>query len=128
MLKFLSVSLFVIIFVTGTMQGQMLATEQQTPQVRESRNNLKQVFSKETEKLKSESTAIDTRKMDQARRQTPKKTSFLKSYTFMVIVIVVLMVGLAVVLAKNTRRCVRRSPENCSFTEDTNCECVEYAP
>ena len=122
MLKPMSVFLFVVMFVTGTMHGQTLSNP---PKPKESRVELKQVFSRETEKLKSESSVLDAKKMDKMRRQTPQKT-WTPKFTLMVTLIVVALVGLAVVLAYNTKRCIRREPRGCSFTDDIGCECLEY--
>lgn len=122
MLKPMSVFLFVVMFISGTMHGQTLS---KPPKPKESQAELKQLFSRETEKLKSESSVLDAKKMDQMRRQTPQKTWTTK-YTLMVTLIVVVLVGLVAVIAYNSKRCIRREPRGCSFTDDIGCECLEY--
>lgn len=108
-------------FATGTMHGQTLSNPSQ-----ESRMNLKQAIARETEKLKNESAAIDPKKMEKMQQQSPQKTWNTKS-VLIITGIVVVLVGLAVVLAHNSKRCVRRNPSGCSFADDINCQCTEYA-
>lgn len=121
MLKMITVSLLATVFVTGTMRGQSLSAS--SP---ENRINLREAVAKETEKLKSESAAIDPKKMEKMQRQAPQKKWSGRDKVILT-AIVVALVGLAVVLAYNSKRCIKRSPPGCSFTEDIDCECVEYA-
>jgi hypothetical protein len=122
MLKLTSVFLFVVMFTTATMNAQTLSS---APPTQGSKTNLSRVFSKETSKLKSESATVDPKKMDKIRRQVPQRNWTTKD-KILVAAIVVALVGLAVVLAYNSKRCIRRSPSGCSFTDDLDCECVEY--
>lgn len=121
MWKTITVFLLATMFITGTMDAQTLSAPSE-----ESRQNLRQAISKETEKLKTESAVLDVKKIEKMERQTPQKKWDNKS-KLIVIGIVVALVGLAVVLALNSRRCIKRRPEGCSFADDINCECVEYA-
>ena len=120
MSKFLAIMLSITIFVSGTMNAQTVAP------MNENQPNLREAVSKETGKLKSESAELDVKAMEKSQRQTPKK-KFWNKNTVIITGIVVALVGLAVVLMLTTKRCVRRSPSGCNFTEDVNCECLEYA-
>lgn len=110
-------------FSTVTMHAQTLPD---LPPVKESRTDLRQTFAKETQKLKNESAAVDAKEMDKIRRQVPKN-NWTKKQVILVSAIVVALVGLAIVLAYNTKRCVRREPSGCNFNDDFDCQCVEYA-
>jgi hypothetical protein len=66
MLKLTSVFLFVVMFTTATMHAQTLP---QPARQQESKTNLRQVFSKETQKLKSESSTLDAKKLEKSARQ-----------------------------------------------------------
>jgi hypothetical protein len=124
MLKLTSVFLFVVMFTTTAMHAQTLPSPANQ---QGSQPNLSRVFSKETAKLKSESASVDAKKMDKIRRQAPQKKWGTKEKLILATIIVAL-VGLAVVLAYNTKRCIRRSPSGCDFTDTTRtCECLEYA-
>ena len=121
MLKLIAVFLLMAMLISGTMQGQVLSDSS-----RNSQNNLREVIARETEKHNGESVTVDAKKMDKMQRQTPPKNWDTKS-TLIITGIIVVLVGLAVVLAYNSKRCIRRSPSGCSFTDDINCECTEYA-
>lgn len=120
MLKLTAVILSITMFVTGTMNAQTVAVSSQNAP------DLKEAFSRESEKLKSESAEIDFKKLEKASRQTPQK-NWNKKNTLIIGGIIGALVVLAVVLALTTKRCVKRSPSNCNFAEDTNCQCLEYA-
>ena len=124
MLKLTSVFLFVVMFTTATMHAQTLPPAK--PQ--ESKTNLSRVFSKETQKIKSESGALDAKKLEKSARQnTPGGMS--KTKTKWIIALAIIGVVVAVVIGiKYTKRCIRREPRGCDFTDTTMpCECVEYA-
>ena len=123
MLKLTSAFLFTVMCSIVTLHAQTL---RDIPKVRETRTDLRQVISKETQKIKSESAAVDAKKMDKIRRQVPGN-NWTKKEVILISAIVVALVGLAIVLAYNTKRCVRREPSGCNFNDDINCECVEYA-
>lgn len=120
MSRLIAILLSITIFVSGTMNAQTVAP------MNENAPKLREAVSKETEKLKSESAEIDVKKLEKASRQTPQK-GWSKKEKWLMTGIVVALVGLAVVLVLTTKRCTKRSPSNCSFTEDTNCQCLEYA-
>ncbi len=123
MFKLTTVFLFIVMFSTVTMHAQSLPD---LPQVRESRTDLRQAVSNETQKIKNESAAVNVKEMDKIRRQVPKN-NWTKKEVILLSAIVVALVGHAVVLAYNTKRCVRREPSGCNFNDDINCQCVEYA-
>lgn len=119
MLKLTSLLLFVVVFVTGTMNAQTL---QKAP---DKQTNLKKVFAGETAKIKSQSAMLDVRQMEKMQRQVPR-SNWTKGQTWLVISLIALGV-LAVVLALVTKRCIRREPRGCDFTQtDTPCRCLEY--
>ncbi len=120
MLKPLTLFLLTTMLVTGTMHGQTLSNPSKESQI-----NLRQAISRETEKLKNESTVIDAKKMEKIQQQSPQKKWNTKS-VLIITGIVVVLVGLAVVLAHNSKRCIRRNPSGCNFADDINCQCVEY--
>jgi hypothetical protein len=128
MLKLTSLFLFVVFFTATTMPAQTLEKlpPPQPSQIKQTGPDLRQVFSKESQKLKSESGKLDAKMMDKLRRQGPRNNWSTKT-TILVTVLVVVLVGLAVVLAYNSKRCIRRSPSNCNFAEDPDCECLEYS-
>jgi hypothetical protein len=121
MLKPIAVFLLTVMFITGTMQAQTLSNPPQ-----ESQLNLKQAVSRETEKIKNESAVIDAKKLDKIERQASQKTSG-SNHKVIIAGVVVALVVLAVVLAFTTKRCIKREPQGCSFNDDINCQCVEYA-
>jgi hypothetical protein len=122
MMKLITVFLTVTIFVTGTMQAQSL------PQpAMQNQSNLKQVFAEETEKLKAESATLDAKKLEKIERQNAPKKGWTTKSKVLIIVTVAALVGLAIILAANTKRCVKRSPSGCNFADDINCQCLEYA-
>jgi Flp pilus assembly protein TadB len=125
MLKLTSLFLFVVIFTTATMHAQTLPPPPAKQQ--ESQPNLRQVFSKETQKLKSESSTLDAKKLEKASRQN-KQGGMSKTKTKWIIALVIVGVVVAVVLGiKYTKRCIRREPRGCDFTDTTtSCECLEY--
>lgn len=124
MLKLTTVFLFVIFFTAANIPAQTLSKA--PPETRQTSPDLRRVFSKETQKLKNESGSVDAKKMDKLRRQGPRSNWSTKT-TILVTVLIVVLVGLAVVLAYNSKRCIRRDPPNCNFVEDANCECLEYS-
>lgn len=125
MLKLTSLFLFVVMLTTTTMQAQTLP---QTVRQQESKPNLRQVFSKETEKLKSESSTIDSKKMEKSARQNTKG-GMSKTKTKWIIALIIVGFAVGIFLAvKYTKRCIRRDPPGCDFTDTTTrCECLEYA-
>ena len=120
MLKLITVFLLMTMFVTGTIHGQTLSDPS-----KESRINLRQAIARETEKLKNESAAIDVEKIKKMRQQSPQKSHKTRN-TLILTALVVVLVGLAVVLAHNSKRCIRRNPSGCNFADDINCQCIEY--
>lgn len=123
MIKLIAVFLTLTIFLTGTMQGQSLPQ----PPIQQNQSNLRQVFTEETEKLKAESAVLDTKKLEKIERQNAPQKGWTTKRKVLIIVTVVALVGLAIVLAANTKRCVKRSPSGCNFADDINCQCLEYA-
>lgn len=120
MLKLTSLFLIVVIFMTGTIPAQ---TVSKSPELRENRSDLKQVFSKETEKLKNESTVVDAKMMDKTRRQVPKQ-GWTKTEKTIMVVFVVGLAALLFVVIKYGKNCIRYE-NNCS-PADEGCYCAEY--
>ena len=122
MLKLLNVILLVTMFVTGTIHGQTLSKSSA-----ESQANLRQAILRETEKIKNESAAFDPSKIDKMQHQAQKKKTWSTKNTLIVTVVVGALVGLAIILALNSKRCIKRNPPSCSFVDDADCQCLEYA-
>lgn len=121
MLKLTALLLSVTLFVTGTMHAQTVNSSKGNS------TDLKTAITLETEKIESESGKIDAKKLEKIERQRQPQRNSWNGKKTLIIVTIAALVGLAVVLALTTKRCIKRSPSNCSFTEDTNCECLEYA-
>ncbi len=121
MLKLLSVFLFVIMFTTATMHAQILP---EPPQSKESRTNLKQVFSKETDKIKSESSVIDAKSMEKAQRQKTTRSKWTGKQTALIVLFAVGVAALVFVLIKYGKNCLRYE-NNCNPSDD-GCYCAEY--
>jgi uncharacterized membrane protein len=122
MLKIITLFLLVTIFLTGTMQAQTLSDLSKSKQM-----NLRQTIAKETEKLQQESAIIDAEKMEKSeRQQQPPQKFWTKRNTLIVIGVTALIIGVVIIAAKYSKRCIRRSPAGCNFGDDINCECVEY--
>jgi cobalamin biosynthesis Mg chelatase CobN len=124
--KLISVFLFVVMFTTATMHAQTLPQPVVKPQ--ESKPNLSQVFSKETQKIKSESSTIDAKKMEKVARQN-KQSSWSKNKMKWIVALILVSFAVVIILGvKYTKRCIRREPRGCDFSDTTTpCECLEYA-
>jgi len=125
MLKLTAVFLFVVMFTTATMHAQTLPVPAKQ---QESQTNLRQFFSKETQKIKSESSTPDAKTLAKSARQN-NKGGWSKTKTRWIIALVVIGFAVAIYLGvKYTKRCIRRDPPGCDFTDTTRtCECLEYA-
>lgn len=125
MLKLTSLFLFVVMFTTATMNAQTLPAPAKQ---QESQTNLRQVFSKETEKIKSESSTLDTKKLEKNARQN-KQSSWSKNKMKWIVALILVSFAVVIILGvKYTKRCIRREPRGCDFTDTTTpCECLEYA-
>ena len=122
MLKLIALLLSVTVFITGTMHAQTAASTNQGAA------KLRDVIAKHSEEIKNESAAVNPEKLEKIERQPPQTPN--KSWNgrrTLIIVTLAALVGLAVVLALTTKRCVKRSPEGCNFVDDANCKCLEYA-
>jgi hypothetical protein len=125
MVKLTSVFLFVVMFTTATMHAQTLPPPAKQ---QESQTSLRQVFSKETQKLKSESSTLDAKKMEKANRQAPQSSWSKNKMKWIVALILVSFAVVIILGVKYTKRCIRRDPEGCDFTDTSQrCECLEYA-
>jgi cobalamin biosynthesis Mg chelatase CobN len=125
MLKLTSVFLFVVMFTTATMHAQTLPQPVKPP---ESKTNLSQVFAKETQKIKSESSTIDAKKMEKLARQN-KQSSWSRNKMKWIVALILVSFAVVIILGvKYTKRCIRRAPAGCDFSDTTTpCECLEYA-
>jgi len=106
--------------MTGTIPAQ---TVSKPSEFRENRSDLKQVFSRETEKLKKDSTVIDAKIMDKTRRQVPKQ-GWTKTEKTVMVLFVVGLAALLFVAIKYGKNCIRYE-NNCS-PSDEGCLCEEY--
>ncbi len=124
MLKLTTVFLFVVMFITSTMHAQTLPNKLQ---IKENGTNLKQVFDQETDKIKQESSVIDSKKMEKSERKQTKRNNWSRTKTVFLLIIIGFAVGIFLAV-KYTKRCIRRDPPGCDFTDTTmRCECLEYA-
>jgi hypothetical protein len=121
MLKLTSVFLFVIMCSLVPLHAQSVPD---LPKARGARTDLRQAISKETQKIKSESLAIDAKKMEKLRRQVPKKNWTAKK-TAIVILIAVGIAALVFLLVKYGKECLRYE-NDCNPAIDENCYCEEY--
>jgi hypothetical protein len=123
MLKIITLFLSVTMFVTGTIHAQTLPDSSNNKQI-----NLRQAIAIETEKLKQESAVVDMKKMEKSQRQQQQPQKFwTKRNTLIVVGVTALIIGVVIIAAKYSKRCIRRTPVGCNFGDDINCECVEYA-
>lgn len=121
MLKLTALLLSVTLFVTGTMYAQTVNSS------KENAVDLRTTIAMETEKIESDSGKIDAKKLEKIERQRQPQRNNWNGKKTLIIVTIAALVGLAVVLALTTKRCIKRSPSGCNFAEDINCECLEYA-
>ena len=124
MVKIITLFLSVTMFVTGTMHAQTLSDSSKNKQM-----NLQRAIAAETEKLKEESAVIDAKKMEKLQRQQQQQPQkfWNKRNTLIVVGVTALIIGVVIIAAKYSKRCIRRTPAGCNFGDDINCECVEYA-
>ena len=124
MLKIITLFLSVTMFVTSTIHAQTLSDSSNNKQM-----NLRQAIAIETEKLKQESAVVDAEKMERLHRQQQQQPQkfWTKKNTLIVVGVTALIIGVVIIAAKYSKRCIRRTPAGCNFGDDINCECVEYA-
>jgi hypothetical protein len=122
MFKLITVFLFTVVFVTGTMQAQ---TVSDLPKAKENRTDLRQVISKETQKLKNQSSSIDNKEMEKIARQQSSRSNWTKKQTAFLVIFAVAVAALVVLLVKYGKDCLRYE-NNCDPAFDENCYCEEY--
>ncbi len=131
MLKLTSVIMFVVMCTIVPLHAQSVPD---VPLVKETRtetrpatpNNLRQVFSKETQKIKSDSMSVDAKKMERLRLKQAKRGGWDKKTVAFMIVFAIAVTVLVVLLVKYGKECLRYY-NDCSPSED-GCYCEEYAP
>lgn len=121
MLKVTAVLLFLVMTSIVPLHAQ---TAPDVPRVRVSQNDLRQVISKQTKNIKSQSLAVDAKEMEKLRRQVPK-SRWTKTQTAITILVVVGIAALVFLLVKYGKDCLRYE-NNCN-PSDENCYCEEYA-
>jgi len=124
MTKLTAVILFVVIFSIVPLHAQRL-TDLPKTQI-SAQPDLKKVFSKETQKLKSQSATIDKKQMEKFGRQTTK-SNWTKNQTLFLVLFAVGVAALVFLVVKYGKDCLRYR-NDCSPSFDENCYCEEYAP
>ena len=130
MLKSISVLLFVVMCTIVPLHAQSVPD---IPAVRETRtetraaaqSDLRQVFSQETQKLKSDATSVDAKKMERLRLKQAKGGGWTKKQTAFLVVFAIAITALVIVLVKYGKDCLRYE-NNCNPGTDENCYCEEY--
>lgn len=130
MLKLISVILFVVMCSIVPLHAQSVPD---VPVVKETRtetraaaqNDLRQVFSSETQKLKSDSMSVDAKKMERLRLKQAKRSGWGKKETTFMIVFAIAITVLVVLLVKYGKECLRYE-NNCDPAFDESCYCEEY--
>lgn len=89
-------------------------------------SDLRQVFSKETQKIKSDSTSVDSKSMERLRLKQAKRSNWNKKQVTFLVVFAIAITVLVVLLVKYGKECLRYY-NDCSPSED-GCYCEEYAP
>ncbi|HEY8559162.1 MAG TPA: hypothetical protein VIL74_02080 [Pyrinomonadaceae bacterium] len=120
MLKSTSVLLFVVLVAIVPLHAQSLPD---VPRPRAAQTDLRNVVSRETQKIRSESLAVDAKKMEKLRRQVPRG-NWTKAEKTLVILTIVGIAALVFLLIKYGKDCVRY--ENDCSPADENCYCAEY--
>jgi hypothetical protein len=120
MLKPISLFLFVVMCTTATMQAQITTNP---PPIKQTRTNLSQVFSKETEKIKQENSVLDVKKLEKGQRQVPKNKWTGTQKTLLILGIIG-FAALLYVAIKYYHKCLRYE-DNCN-PADEGCYCAEY--
>lgn len=125
MLKIITVLLFVTLVTIVPLHAQSLPD---LPKAQiAAKTDLKKVFSKETDKLKSQSASIDKKQMEKLLRQQPAKKGLTKNQTIFLVLFAVGVAALIFLVVKYGKDCLRYE-NDCSPSFDENCYCEEYAP
>lgn len=122
MLKLTSAFLFVVMIALVPLYAQ---SAPDLPAIRAARTDLRQAISKETQKIKSESLALDAKKMEKLGRQVPKKSSWSKKDTAFLILFAIGVAALVFLVVKYGKDCLRYE-NDCNPSFDENCYCEEY--
>ncbi len=130
MLKVISVILFVVMCSIVPLQAQSVPN---IPAVKETRTetrtvtqtDLRQVFSNETQKIKSDSMSVDSKNMERLRLKQAKRGGWNKKMTTFIVVFAVAVAVLVFLVIKYGKDCLRYE-NNCDPAFDENCYCEEY--
>jgi hypothetical protein len=130
MLKLTAVFLFVVMCSIVPLHAQSVPD---VPAVKETRtetrtvtqSDLRQVFSNETQKLKSDSMSVDAKKMERLRLKQAKSGGWGKKETAFMVIFAIAVTVLVVLLVKYGKDCLRYE-NNCDPAFDENCYCEEY--
>ena len=131
MQKITAVILFVVMCSIVPLHAQSVpdvprVVEKRTETRVATQSDLRQVFSKETQKLKSDSTSIDSKSMERIRLKQTKSGGWGKKETAFMIVFAVAVAVLVFLVIKYGKDCLRYE-DDCDPAFDENCYCEEYA-
>lgn len=121
MIKLTSVLLFVVMFSIVPLTAQRLP-ELPKPQI--AQQDLRRAISRETQKIKAQSAAIDAKQMQKLLRQNSKNNWSAKK-TALIILLAVGVAALVFVVIKYGKNCLRYR-DDCNPAFDENCVCEEY--
>jgi hypothetical protein len=130
MLKLISAILFVVMCSIVPLYAQSIPD---VPAVKETRTatraasqaDLRQVFSKETQKLKSDSLSVDAKKMERLRLKQATRSGWTRKQTIAVVLFAVAVAAIVFFVIKYGKNCLRYE-NNCDPAFDENCYCEEY--
>ena len=131
MLKLTSVILFVVMCTIVPLHAQSVpdvpvVKEKRTETRAVTQNDLRQVFSSETQKIKSDSMSVNSKNMERLRLKQAKRSNWNNKTTVFLVVFAVAVAAIVFLVIKYGKDCLRYY-NDCSPSED-GCYCEEYAP
>ena len=131
MLKLIAVIMFVVMCTIVPLHAQSVPD---VPAVKETRtetrtvtqSDLRQVFSNETQKIKGDSTSVDSKNMERLQLKQAKRGGWNKKTTIAIVLFAVAIAAIVFLVIKYGKDCLRYE-NDCDPTFDEACYCEEYA-